>query len=175
MPRLHFHAKLLLAFGAVLLPVLGLLSADFISGLRRTQETLLDAQSMTAQAVAVQITESFESAIEFARAVANDPLVRAMDPQQLDAHLQDLTRTSALYDAIGVYDAQGLNRGWGEPDAPAEPRLRIGDRPYFQQVMATHAPVVSEVIELRRPTSTAILISVPIPASALSRWASSTW
>lgn len=163
MPRLHFHAKLLLAFGAVLLPVLGLLSADFLSGSRRTQETILDAQSMTAQAVAVQISESFDSAIEFARAVANDPLVQAMDPAQLDTHLQRLTRNSPLYSAIGVYDAQGLNRGWGEPDAPAEPRLRIGDRPYFQQVMATHAPAISEVIELRRPQITAILISVPIP------------
>ncbi|MFL5346158.1 MAG: ATP-binding protein [Hyalangium sp.] len=163
MPRLHFHAKLLLAFGAVLLPVLGLMSADFFSGLRRTQETILEAQGMTAQAVAVQISESFDSAIEFARAVANDPLVRTMDPNQLDAHLQDLTRDSPLYDAIGVYDAQGVNRGWGEPDAPAEPRLHIGDRPYFQQVMATHAPVISGVLELRRPLSTAILISVPIP------------
>src|SRR3954464_10678950 len=142
MPRLHFHAKLLLAFGAVLLPVLAVLSADFYSGLRRTQETLLGAQGRTPQPVAVQITDSFESAVEFARAVANDPLVQSMDSRQLDAHLQQLTRNSPLYDAIGVYDAQGVNRGGGEPDAPAEPRLHIGDRPYFQKVMATHAPVV---------------------------------
>jgi PAS domain S-box-containing protein len=163
MPRLHFHAKLLLAFGAVLLPVLVLLCADFFLGQRRTQETLLASQSMAAQAVAAQITESFESAIEFAQAVANDPLVQGMDPRQLDAHVQRLAQRSTLYDAIGVYDATGLNRGWGEPDAPAEPRLRIGDRPYFQKVMATGAPVISEVIELKRPRRTAILISVPIP------------
>ncbi|WP_044189785.1 ATP-binding protein [Hyalangium minutum] len=163
MPRLHFHAKLLLAFGAVLLPVLVLLSADFFLGKQRTQETLLATQRITAQAVAVQLTESFEAAIEFAQAVANDPLVQGMDPRQLDGHMQQLVLRSSLYDAIGVYDATGLNRGWGEPDAPAEPRLRIGDRPYFQKVMATGAPVISEVIELRRPQGTAILISVPIP------------
>ncbi|HYI02877.1 ATP-binding protein [Hyalangium sp.] len=163
MPRLHFHAKLLLAFGAVLLPVLALLSADFFQGQRRTQETILASQRMAAQAVAVQISESFESAIEFAQAVANDPLVRSLDPRTLDAHMQRLVQNSSLYDAIGIYDATGLNRGWGEPDAPAEPRIRIGDRPYFQKVMATGAPVISEVIELRRPKRTAILISVPIP------------
>lgn len=163
MPRLHFHAKLLLAFGAVLLPVLVLLSADFFQGKQRTQETLLASQRMTAQAVAVQITESFESAIEFAQAVAHDPLVRSMDPRELDAHVQGLVHRSSLYGAIGVYDATGLNRGWGDPEAPAEPRLRIGDRPYFQKVMSTGAPVISEVIELRRPRRTAILISVPIP------------
>jgi PAS domain S-box-containing protein len=88
-----------------------------------------------------------------------------MDPRQLDAHVQQLVQRSSLYDAIGVYDATGLNRGWGEPDEPAEPRLRIGDRPYFQKVMATGTPVISEVIELRRPKRTAILISVPIPGS----------
>ncbi|WP_224363548.1 ATP-binding protein [Hyalangium versicolor] len=163
MPRLRFHARLLLAFGAVLLPILGLLSADFFSGLRRTQETILEAQGMTAQAVAVQITESFESAIEFGRAVAHDPLVHGMDPHQLDPHLQDLVRKSPLYDAIGVYDASGVNQGWGEPDTPAEPRLHIGDRPYFQRVMATGAPVISQVIELRRPKRMAVIVSVPIP------------
>jgi PAS domain S-box-containing protein len=163
MPRLHFHAKLLLAFGAVLLPVLVLLSADFFQGKQSTQDTLLASQSTAAKAVAVQITESFESAIEFAQAVANDPLVQQMDPLQLDEHVQRLVQRSSLYDAIGVYDATGLNRGWGDPDSPAEPRLRIGDRPYFQKVMATGAPVISEVIELRRPQRTGILICVPIP------------
>jgi hypothetical protein len=83
MPRLQLHAKLLLAFGIVLLPILALLCADFFSDERRTQETLLDSQSMTAQAIAVQIAESFESAIEFGRAVAHDPLVQGMDPSQL--------------------------------------------------------------------------------------------
>ena len=95
--------------------------------------------------------------------MANDSLVRSMDPTQLDAHMQGLVLRSSLYDAIGVYDATGLNRGWGEPDAPSEPRLRIDDRPYFQKVMTTGAPAISEVIELRRPERTAILISVPIP------------
>jgi PAS domain S-box-containing protein len=165
MPRLQLHAKLLLAFGAVLLPVLALLSADFFSDRRRTQETLLDSQGMTAQAIAVQIAESFESAIEFGRAVAHDPLVRGMDSSKLDAHLQQLVRESPLYDAIGVYDATGLNRGWGDPEIPSEPRVRIDDRPYFQKVMATRSPVISEVVELRRPKRTAILISVPILGS----------
>ena len=162
MPRLQLHAKLLLAFGTVLLPILALLAADFFSDRRGTEDTLLDSQSMTARAVAVQISESFESAIEFGRAVAHDPLVRGMAPGQLDAHLQQLVKQSTLYGAIGVYDATGLNRGWGEPDVPAEPRLRIGDRPYFQKVMATRSPVNSEVIELRRPQRPAVLISVPI-------------
>ena len=159
---MHFHLKLLLAFLAVLLPVLVLLGVDFMSGLRRTQETILDAHGMTAHAVAVQITDSFDAAIDLGWALANDPVVQSMDSSRLDAHLQRLKEHNPRYDAIGVYDAQGVNRGWGEPRAVPEPRLRISDRPYFQKVMSTNAPVISEVIELRRPIRTAMLASVPI-------------
>ncbi len=162
MPRMHFHLKLLLAFLAVLLPVLVLLGVDFASGLRRTQETILEAHGMTAHAVAVQITDSFDAAIDLGWALANDPVVQTMDSRQLDAHLQRLKEHNPRYDAIGVYDANGVNRGWGEPRAAPEPRVRIADRPYFQKVMATNAPVISEVIELRRPIRTAMLASVPI-------------
>ncbi|MBN1206710.1 MAG: PAS domain-containing protein [Myxococcaceae bacterium] len=162
MPRMRFHIKLLLAFLAVLLPVMVLQGADFLSGLQRTRETILEAQGLTAQAVAMQVAESFDAAVDLGWAVANDPTVQRMDSRQLDAHLQRLQKNSPHYDAIGVYDAQGINRGWGEPRAPAEPRLRIADRPYFQKVMATNAPVISELIELRRPIRTAVLASVPI-------------
>ncbi|ATB32145.1 ATP-binding protein [Melittangium boletus] len=160
--RLPFQRKLLLAFAAVLLPVLVLLGADIVSDARSTQEAFLEAQSLTAHAVAVQVSESFDAAIDLGWAVANDPLVRTLDPLHLDTHLRRLTGHPSRFNSIGVYDAHGLNRGWGDPDAPAEPRLRIGDRPYFQRAMATNAPVVSEVIELRRPLRTALLISVPI-------------
>ncbi len=160
--RLSFQRKLLLAFAAVLLPVLVLLGADIVSDDRGTQETYLEAQSLTAHAVAVQVSESFDAAIDLGWAVANDPLVRMLDARQLDDHLRRLTRGLSRFNSIGVYDARGLNQGWGDPDSPAEPRLRIADRPYFQRVMATNAPVISEIIELRRPLRTAMIISVPI-------------
>jgi signal transduction histidine kinase len=162
MPRMHFHLKLLLAFLTVLLPVMVLLTVDLFTGLRRTQETILEAQTLTAQAVAAQITESFEDAIDLGWVAANDPVIQSMDSSRLDPHLQRLKQHNPHFDAIGVYDANGVNRGWGDPREVPEPRLRIGDRPYFQQVMATNAPVISEVIELRRPIRTAILASVPI-------------
>ncbi|MDY7225959.1 ATP-binding protein [Hyalangium rubrum] len=160
--RLRFHFKLLLAFLAVLLPVLALLGFDFLSGVRRTQHTILEAQSLTAQAVSAQVAETFDAAIDLGWTLANDPVVQTLDPWRLDAHLQRLKEHNPRYDAIGVYDAEGVNRGWGDPSEPPEPRLRIGDRPYFQKVMATNTPVISQVIELRRPIRTAVLVSVPI-------------
>ncbi|WPB72968.1 cache domain-containing protein [Archangium violaceum] len=162
MLHLRIHAKLLVAFIIVLLPVLGLLLADLLSDLDRTQQDILDVQSMTAQAVAGQASETLDAAISFGWAVSKDPLLRTLDPEQLDPHLKELAAQSPLYDSVAVFDATGVNRGWSNPTDPDEPRLWIGDRPYFQKVLATNAPVISEVLELRRPIRTGLLVSTPV-------------
>ena len=162
MLHLRIHAKLLVAFIIVLLPVLGLLLVDLLEDLDRTREDILDVQFMTAQAVAGQASETLDAAISFGWAVSQDPLLRTMDPKLLDPHLKELASQSPLYDSVAVFDAQGVNRGWSNPTVPDEPRLWIGDRPYFQKVMATNAPVISDVLELRRPIRTGLLVSTPI-------------
>ncbi|HYO56182.1 ATP-binding protein [Archangium sp.] len=162
MPRLRIHAKLLVAFVIVLLPVLGFLVVDFLSDLRRTREAILHVQFMTAQAVAVQASETFDAAIGFGWAMSKDPLLRTLDSRLLDPHLKELIGQSPLYDSVAVFDTTGFNRGWSNPTLPGEPRIWIGDRPYFQQALATNAPVLSEVIELRHPIRTGLLVSTPI-------------
>ena len=162
MLHLRIHAKLLVAFIIVLLPVLGLLLADLLADLNRTREDILHVQFMTARAVAGQASETLDAAVGFGWAVSKDPLLRTLDQRELDAHLKELAAQSPLYDSVAVFDATGLNRGWSNPTSPDEPRLSIGDRPYFQQVMATNALVISEVLELRRPIRTGLLVSTPI-------------
>lgn len=162
MLHLRIHAKLLVAFIIVLLPVLGLLLADLLADLNRTREDILHVQFMTARAVAGQASETLDAAVGFGWAVSKDPLLQTLGQHELDAHLKELAAQSPIYDSVAVFDATGLNRGWSNPTRPDEPRLSIGDRPYFQQVMATNAPVISEVLELRRPIRTGLLVSTPI-------------
>ena len=160
--RPHIQTKLLVAFIIILLPVLGLLMAGSLSELRQTEEAILEAQSMTAQSIAVQVSEVFDGTIDLGWTVAQDPLVRTLDPRVLDPYLRKMVEHSHLSDSIGVYDANGINRGWGDPTEPAEPRLDISGHQYFQQVMATNAPVISEVRELQRPRRTGLIASIPI-------------
>ncbi len=162
LPRIGFRAKLLLAFAIVLLPILALLFVNFQASLESERDSTLGDQQLTAQAVAVQVDEAFDAAVGIGWAVANDPLVKTMDPARLDPHLQRLAAQHPMYDAINVFDAQGSNRGWGQLTEPAEPRLNIADRPYFQRVMATNAPTISDVILLRRPEAVGIIATVPI-------------
>lgn len=162
LPRLHIHAKLLVAFVLVLLPVLGLLIAGFLSDLRRTQAYILDAQAMTAQSVAVQVGEVFDGAVGLGWAVAQDPRLVTLDSRVLDSHLRKVVERSPLYESIGIYDARGHQRGWGGKSGLADPGRDIHDRQFFQQVMASNAPIISNVHELERTHRAGLVASVPI-------------
>jgi signal transduction histidine kinase len=161
--RLSLKTKLLGAFLIVLAPVLVLLLVASRESLRSEQQHALEAQLLTAQAVAVQIDAAFDAAVHLGRAVAEDRVVLTMDPVQLDPLLKRILGDQPRYDAINVFDANGINRGWGQLTEPASPRLNIADRLFFQRVMSTGQPAISEVIELRRPLVLGFVVSVPIP------------
>lgn len=159
---LSLRIKLLLALVVVLVPVLALLLAAFRGDVQQSEQTTLDAQLLTAQAVAVQVDEAFDAAIGVGWAVANDPLSQTMDPTLLDPHLKALVRVNPVYDSINIFDVGGINRGWGNLTEPAEPRLNISDRPYFQEVIRTNRPAISPVLLLRRPVVVGNTATVPI-------------
>lgn len=161
-PPLRIHARLLLAFALVLAPLLGLLVASSLYELRQAQKAILEAQAMTAHSAAVQVTEVFDSAIGFGWAVAQDPVLQSLDPGVINPHLRKMVERSPLYASIRVYDSNGLNRGWGDSDEAVEPRPGIGDRRFFQQVMETNAPLISEVVELRDTQRTGLLVNIPL-------------
>ncbi len=159
---LSLRAKLFISFGILLGPVLILLLLDFRESREARVKSEVEAHLETAQALAVQIDELLDGGLGIGRAVANDDLVRSMDPARLDPHLRRLVEKVPAYDTINVFDATGLNRGWGHLTEPAEPRLTIGDRPYFRQTMATGTPTISNVLSLRRPLNVGIVLAVPI-------------
>jgi PAS domain S-box-containing protein len=154
--------KLLGAFALVLLPVLITLVFGFLDRLASRQQSILDDQALTAQAVAVQVDEVFDAAIGVGWAVSIDPLVQTMDPQVLDEHLLALVARHPVYWTIAVFDANGENRGWGNLTEPAEPRLNISRDAHFRRVMATNAPAISNVQQLDRPPSVGLVATVPI-------------
>ena len=160
--RLSLKTKLLGAFLLVLAPVLVLLLVAARDALQSEQKHALESQLLTAQAVAVQIDAAFDAAIQLGRAIAEDSVVRAMDPAQLDPLLVRILGEQTRYDAINVFDAGGRNRGWGHPTEPAHPRLEIADREFFQEMMRTGKPAISDVLDLRRPLRIGFVVGVPI-------------
>jgi len=165
--RFGLRGKLFTAFAIVLLPMLALLLVGFRTNLALREELILDDQRLTAEAVAVQVDSAFDAAIGLGWAVANDPLTQTLEPARLDAHLRRLIERYPFYQAISVFDAKGLNRGYGHLTLSPEPRFSIADYVHFQTVVATNTPVISQVIELRRPASVAgIVAAVPVRDAA---------
>src|SRR5690242_15754290 len=101
-PRLRsLYGKLALAFGAALVPVMVLMLWGYWADVRESEENVLDYQLLAAEAVAVQVEETFDAALSVAWAVANDPLIKTLDPQQLDTHLNRLIGRDPIFDNVG--------------------------------------------------------------------------
>jgi PAS domain S-box-containing protein len=163
MRRIGLRSKLFLAFGIVLLPVLALLLMGFRSNLASRQALILEDQRLTAEALAIQIDSVFDASLGLAWAVANDPLIQTLDAQRIDPHLKQLIERYPYYQQINIFDAQGVNRGFGDLTLPPEPRFSVASRVYFQSVMATNTPAISQVTQLFRPAGViAIVAAVPI-------------
>jgi PAS domain S-box-containing protein len=155
--------KLFLAFGIVLLPVLVLLLMGFRSNLASRESLILEDQRLTAEAVAIQIDGVFDASLGLAWAVANDPLIQTLDAQRIDLHLKQLIERYPFYQQISVFDAHGVNHGFAHLTLSPEPRISIASRVYFQSVMATNTPAISQVTQLFRPAGIiAIIAAAPI-------------
>ncbi|HEX2973122.1 MAG TPA: PAS domain S-box protein [Tepidisphaeraceae bacterium] len=163
LPPLRLRAKLILAFAVVLLPVLVLLLVGFKAGLEQGIQNTLNAQVMAADAVAVQVDQLFEAAQGVGWAVANDPTVQTLDRTSLDAHLRQLLVAHPLYEAIGVFDAEGKPRGWGQMIEPGVPQWTIRHSTFLHAVLVTNSPMISDVVEsAESPAEYGIIAAVPL-------------
>ena len=164
--HLSLRAKFIGAFLLVLLPVLALLLVNFEQDQARRQDAVLNSQRQVAVAVANLVDESFDDDISLGQAVAEDSVMQSMDPKLLDPYLQGLVRRTSFPGSISVYNAQGINRGWGDPTQPATPRLTVAElpdyQPYFDRTLRDNAPTISEVLLLQRPRTVGFIVSVPI-------------
>lgn len=161
------HAKLALAFAVALLPVLVLMLWGFHADVRHIEESALSYQLLAADAVAVQVEDTFDAALGVAWAVANDPLTQMLDPQRLDAHLGRLMGRYPVFEIIAVFDAKGLNRGWASQTVSDEPRPNISETDYFKTVVGTNGPAISEVLKVRKSAgASGVVAAVPLRNAA---------
>ncbi len=136
--------KIAFAFAAALLPLLVLILWGFRENVRVSEERILRNLSLTADAVAAQVDETFDAAVGLAWAVAGDPFCETRESAELDRHLSQLVKKTPLFETVAVFDIQGRNRGWGNR-SPVVQRPDISGMEFFQNVIGTNGPVISEV------------------------------
>ncbi len=161
--RIRLKRKVLLGFAFALLPMLGLLVWGFRSDVRWLEDSLLEDQLVTADAVAVAVDRQLDTAVGIGWAVSFDTRVRSFDPVRVDTYLKELVTVYPQVTSLGLFDASGTNRAYGSSTVrTTPPSFSVADRSYFRQAMATNLPVVSNVVELRAAGGHGIVVGVPV-------------
>jgi PAS domain S-box-containing protein len=156
-PRPSLRATLLVGVVGLLLPVFALLVWELRDSHERRREAALDLRVRTAVVVGAIVDRFFDGAIEDARAIASDPIVRSLDLARLDDRLAQLATVHPHYLVLSVFDASGENVGSSLPYAAGEPRTRLDPgvvprmatgaglevRPVFQGTRQGGKPLVS--------------------------------
>lgn len=139
--------RLKLIFGvlAILLPVLGLLLLGFSQERTRQRAEILDRLTLTAQAVAALTDATFDDALAVAQVVASDPAAEALDSARVRPLLERVTSRFPEFANVAAVDAQGSLVGSAVPIEEGSAPPSASDRAYFQQVMVTGQPALSEV------------------------------
>lgn len=160
MPRVSLRTKLLGAVLVVLLPVLALFFYDYYTDLHRRTDAVLDSQTQTAQTVAVLVDATFGSLQDVAWSFARDPVILTFDPNTIDPYLRQFAELYPLDSDIAIFTSDGSNVG--SMRVLPTPRPGVADREYFQRVMATNEPFISNVIVSRATGEPIGVAAVPI-------------
>ena len=143
--RASVRAKLILAFVVILVP---LLLFEFVSFEQQRRQALDDAlgdELRTAEAVGAHVDSTFDEALADAQILANDPVIRSLEPEPIERHLQRIRYFQPQYSNITVVDARGQQIATAASRAGVPP-LNVANRDYFQRMLATNQPVLSDVV-----------------------------
>lgn len=142
--------------------VLGLLFVGFETSYAQRRENVLDDLVRSAQAAAVVTDLAFDEAISVGRAIAAEPVLRSLDLSLILAHLLKLDPLYPQYENLLFVDAQGFARVSARERAVLDPPVYVGDRLYFQRLLATGEPAVSELLLSRLIGRPVVPVGVPI-------------
>jgi signal transduction histidine kinase len=146
--------------GIALLPLLALAALSAWQWLQASEARVAGERLSLARAAALRASafidgnlSTIETLVE-TRAV-NDPASEA----DLTATLNRFLAANPEWEGAGIADGEG----WNLANTAAPPyTLNIGDRPYFQKMLATHQAVVSPAVLNRRTGNPTIVLAVPI-------------
>lgn len=146
------------AFAVVILPLIVLAAATLWHQHAQDEEIIAADRVQLARATAFA-TESFiEGHLSTARTIALHAAVRAAEASpELQAFVNQVAAANPEWQGLGIVGADGHTL----LGSTGVSRVYLGDRPYFQEAMATGRPVVSPVIIGRVSGKATVILAVP--------------
>src|SRR5436309_1005842 len=157
--------KLKVALGttALWLVLIGLLIALELASMRRDfARVLADQQTLLVARAAEDLDNKLSQSLDaLSRSAANLPVSLADSPAKLRAFYGERPAVLALFDDLLLID----NSGQVIADLPALPgrtQVNVADRQFFQRVLATGRPVISDPLLSSQPHEPIIDMAVPV-------------
>jgi PAS domain S-box-containing protein len=115
------------------------------------------------RALTLAIDRELESSIKALEALAGSLHLDSGDVAQFYEHVQRAVPTQPRWRVVFLADPSGDMRLVSTQPLGATPRRSVADREYFRELVATHKPVFSELIEDRSTERTPIIaMAVPV-------------
>ncbi|WP_152622665.1 sensor histidine kinase [Archangium violaceum] len=156
--RIGLRTKLMIGVSLVLLPLLGLLLVGLEENYEMRRTSLLNNMRQTATTSGLLIDVLLQDARGLAQTIAAEAASRRLEPDELRPFVERLTALTGLVN-LAVFDTAGHLVAASTP-GPAG--LDVSDRSYFQEVLQTKEPVVSEVLIGRLVGRPAVIAAAPI-------------
>ena len=150
--------------GIIILVAILLLGAIFYTAYEeaRAESEQVRAQALElAQLTAVNVFQFLREREMFLAEVAKRPLIQAVDPENCDPFLRDFVQLFPQFAGIGLVDVSGQAVCSGTLD-PQAPLPNIGDRPYFQELLATESFAVGNVQQGRVTGRWVVVLAYPV-------------
>ncbi|MGH2351637.1 MAG: cache domain-containing protein, partial [Chloroflexota bacterium] len=160
--RLSSHRPIVLAL--VMLPTVSLLVLAGLSAWRTAtdSEARVVEQRVTLARSVAQASSSFVNGhLSTVRSLALTRAITAPESQPgLEGFLQRVLAANSDWDSFGLY----AEDGWTIVSTAAPPRgVNVADRPYFQQVLVSGAPVISPALVSRTTGRPVVALAAPVP------------
>jgi PAS domain S-box-containing protein len=178
---MKLRSHLLTIVLATLLPVLLFAVVMAVLFARQQQAAVRTALQETAEALTIAVDRELEASITTLRALATSRALGARDVAGFYAEAQGLRAEAhpAWFD-VALFDPGG--RGILSLAAPpGAPQPSIADLGYFQDVLRTRRPAISDLLPARASEPPTVVIAVPVVRSGEIRYvvtasvASDTW
>jgi signal transduction histidine kinase len=159
MLRIRLRTKLMIGVSLVLLPLLGLLLVGLEENYEMRRTSLLNNMRQTANTAGLLVDELLQEARRLAQTVAAEAASQRLEPSELRPFIEHLAgeRTDLLN--LALFDTAGHPVATSTPGPEG---LDISDRSYFQEVIRTKEPVVSEVLICRMVRRPSVVVAAPI-------------
>lgn len=159
MLKLSLRIKLLFGAVVILTPLLILLVLNYKAAFDTRRDQVLSDQLSVAQVVSVIVNDSFDEALSLARSYATDPVILSFDRERINDYLERLVPIYPEYDsAVALFDTNGILIASARRTEP----ISVADREWFQEVMLTQKPIISNVVISRGSGRPIVVAAAPV-------------